>query len=418
MHETLRLALISIIISIAIFICVILFSTIFRRVLHNWKYRRLDRYRDFYREKLNDLIDSGKVSHQLNDFISLPSSTKFQAIEDTLLDLINDDRYKESVKGLLERLGYIPFYEKRLKSNNNITRASAIDKLGRMLSETSTNKLVDTFRTKNAETISVAVRSLSKIGSTKALKGILEHLPHLLKESLISQKTVEASLTNFGVSAIPTIIEYGRKNDDTMITASLLDVLSNLPFTKVSCSFAIDHLKNKDAEIRAKALKVLSQADISLIDFDQNLLVPLLEDTIWFVRLHAAKALGNMRYKKAADTLGGLLLDENWQVRDTAAMALTKFEDDSIDIFLKALKFKDRYAKESICEEIEKTDFISRLITNLISKDPKTYEKSKEILHIMYSLNFSTPLAEYLKKGGDDKIKKEIHLILNKETKT
>ncbi len=106
-------------------------------------------------------------------------------------------------------------------------------------------------------------------------------------------------------------------------------------------------------------------------------MVSLLDDPVWFVRLQATKALGNLKYKKAIDILGGLLLDKNWQVRNAAALALTNLEDDSIDIFLRVLKYKDAYAKESVCEEIQKTNFISRLIENLRSDQKEIYEKSK-----------------------------------------
>ena len=111
--------------------------------------------------------------------------------------------------------------------------------------------------------------------------------------------------------------------------------------------------------------------------------------------------------------MGGLLLDQNWQVRDAAATALTKFGNDSIDIFLKILKYRDLYAKESICEEIEKTNFSSMLIENLASENREIQAKSREILHVMHSLHFSTPLREYLKRSKNEAIGQEIRLLIN-----
>lgn len=414
MRDTLKLTLMAIILVVLFLILIFMFAATIRRVLHSRKYKKVDKQREAYRERLRSVLDSGEVFQKINDFLSSPKSVKFQAIEDVLLALINEEKYKKDVKELFNRLGYVAFYGKRLKSRNIITRASAIDKLGKMLNKSSTDKLIDMLKTKNAETISVAVRSLSKIGSIEGLKGILEHLPYLLKESLIARKTIETSFINFGIAAIPLLIEYGKKHGDPGITASILEVLSYMP-DRMSYSFAIDNLRSKDAEVRAKALKVLGKADIRSIEFNQDLLLSSFDDPVWFVRLQAAKALGNLKYKKAANILGGLLLDENWHVRNAAATALTKFNDTSIDIFRRALKYKDPYAKESICEEIEKTNFISRLIENLDSDDKEIYEKSKKILDIMHSLNFFTPLVEYLEKGESDKIKKEIHLILNKE---
>ncbi|MEW6215077.1 MAG: HEAT repeat domain-containing protein, partial [Nitrospirota bacterium] len=354
MQDVLKLILIAIILSVVFLILIILFAAALRRVFHSWKYKKLDEQREFYREKLKSLLHYLRFQ-KITDLLSSPKSIKFRAVEDVLLDSINVERYKENAKELFNRLGYIAFYEKQLKSRNIITRASAIDKLGKMLSKSSTDKLIDMLKTKDAETISVAVRSLSKIGSLKGLKGILEHLPDLFKKSLVARKTIETSLINFGIDAVPILIEYGKKHDDPKITASILEVLSALQ-AKEGLYFAIDDLTHRDAEIRAKALNAIGT--IGSVDFDGGRVVPLLDDSVWFVRLQAAKALGNLRYKKAATMLGGLLLDENWQVRNAAAMALTKFGDVSIDIFRRVLRYKDLYAKETVCEEIEKTNFV------------------------------------------------------------
>lgn len=416
MLDILELILITAIISIAFLIFLLLFAAVFRRVSHARKYKELDRQREFYREKLKDALRSGKAFQTMNDFLSSHRSIKFQAIEDILLDLINEEEYREDVKKLFNRLGYIAFYEKKLRSRNIITKASAIDKLGKMQSVSSRNKLINMFKSKNPEIISVTIRSLANIGTIEGLKGILKHLPDLYEKWLITRKTIETAFLKFGQPAVPILLEYGKKQSNPKVLAIILDVLSHL-CDKMSLPLAIDNLRHENAEVRAKALKVIETTADKLEDSDVAKVISLFEDPVWFVRLRAAKALGNLRYEKAATMLGGLLLDENWQVRNASAMALTKFEDISVEIFLKALRHKDRYAKESICEEIEKTNFVYRLIENLDSSDRNIYEKSKGILNIMHSLNFSTPLVEYMKKGENDKIKSEINLILNKEAK-
>ncbi|NWF75586.1 MAG: HEAT repeat domain-containing protein [Nitrospirae bacterium] len=414
MQDQLRLILLSIIVSIVFLILVFLISATLRRLIKSWKYRKLDKLRDSYHDKLTKAIEKQEVFNSIQEFHSSPGSLKFQAIEHILLDLIQKDLYREDVKILCNKLGYVTYYEKKLKSMNNIVRATAIDTLGKMLSESSIDKIANILETKNTEIISVAVRALSKIGTLKALEILLHHLPKLYKESLIAQKTIETSLTAFGIDAIPVLIEHGKNYDDKKIKASILEVLSTLPITEKSCSFALDNIKNTNAEVRAKALKILGMAYTGFVEFDYSLLFPLLDDPVWFVRLQASKAFGNLKYKKAIDMLGGLLLDQNWQVRNAAALALTKFEDDSINIFLRALRYRDAYAKESVCEEIQKTNFVSRLIENLRSEKKEIYEKSREILSIMHSLNFSTPLNEYLSKGQDEKIKYELSLIMRK----
>jgi hypothetical protein len=123
--------------------------------------------------------------------------------------------------------------------------------------------------------------------------------------------------------------------------------------------------------------------------------------------------LGNLRVEKAIGMLGNLLLDENWQVRNAASRALASMNDASLDAFLKILKGEDQYARESVCEEIERTNLAQRLIENLDSNDRIIYEKSKEILKYMHYLGFSTPLLEYLKNEDGNRLKGKIYMILN-----
>jgi hypothetical protein len=81
---------------------------------------------------------------------------------------------------------------------------------------------------------------------------------------------------------------------------------------------------------------------------------------------------------------------------------LTVLGERSLDIFIDVLTGTDRYAKDSICEEIEKTNFSGRLISNLKASDRGLQKKSRQVLEIMYSLGFSTPLSEHLEHAGDE----------------
>jgi hypothetical protein len=202
----------------------------FRRILNSKKYKELDRQRDLYREKLGFRLNSESVDMELTDFRSRPKSIKWQAIEEILLDMINEDRYKNDVKEIFNSLGYLAYYEKRLQSRNVITRSLAVDRLGRMLSERSTDKLIDMLRLDNTEVISVTIISLCRIGAIKGLRGLLSQMPGLYEKNLVSRKIIEASLVSFGINAVPVLIENGRKSKDRKTIASILEVLSNFRF--------------------------------------------------------------------------------------------------------------------------------------------------------------------------------------------
>ncbi|MDH4230536.1 MAG: HEAT repeat domain-containing protein [Nitrospirota bacterium] len=416
MNIDLRLLLIVIILSILLLLYFLISLAVFRRVSHARKYKELDKQKDIYNGKISGALRSGQILQGIAEFSAPPGSVKWQAIEAILLNLIQEKEYKDDVKKLFGRLGYVSFYEKQLR-RNIIVRSSAIDKLGKMLSDASVARIAEHLKDNNPEVIAVSIRALSRIGNLKGLKSILELLPHLVENELVARKTIETFLVNFGRDAAPLYLECGRKSANPRIIAYILEILSNLD-DKRALPFAGENLKSTEPEVRSKALKAIGKLASGSKDFDGNLLMPLLEDPVWFVRLQAAKVLGKLLYEKSIDTLAGLLLDDKWQVRNAAATALTKFGDISLDIFLKALRYNDQYARESICEELERTNYVYRLIENLASDNREIYSKSREILNIMHSMNFVTPMAEYLREGSSDKIINDLGLILGERAKT
>jgi HEAT repeat protein len=413
MTQSFKHILIIVIVSIIILILIFLLAAVTRRIRNARRYVALDGYRDWYRQKANNALQSGTLTSIADDLRARPSSLQWRAIEEVLFEQIADSRYKKEIARLFQQLGYKDYYENKLKSRRAIIKAAAVDKLGKMLSEASTARLVAILNTEeHPEILAVTVRALCRAGGQEGLKGILERLPELYAKSRVSQKTIQASFITVSADAVPLLVACGRKDDDPRTKASLLDVLSRLPSTPMSLDFAAANLKASDAEVRAKAIKVLGRYDASAEMFHPELLLPLLEDPVWFVRLQASRALENLRYEKAVDNLGALLLDSNWQVRNAAARALAHIGDASLDVFLNILNHTDRYAKESICEEAERTRFTHRMIENLVSPDTKIREKSYEILRIMHFLNFSTLLHDYLRSGEKDTIKQEISLLM------
>jgi hypothetical protein len=328
-----------------------------------------------------------------------------------LFDAVLEGKFVEKGRRLFQKLGYVAFYEERLTGRNTLARASAIDKLGRMRCVASTPKLLPLLREGDPEILSVTVRALSRIGTKDGLAAIIGRMPDLLGGALVTRKAMETALLNFGEAAIPYLIEYHWEGADPWIISCILETLSHLAPDARSVSLALQHLHSLNAEVRSKALKVLGRAEANVPAQLSELVLPLLEDPVWFVRLQAAKSIGVLGLKAAARPLGKLLFDRNWHVRRQAALALTRFGHTAIDIFLEALSTSDGYAKENICEEIEKAGFSDRLITNLCGDGPLR-TKSRNILEIMQGLHFSTPLVAYLANGEDERIKREIRGFL------
>ncbi|GAB4389530.1 MAG: hypothetical protein Kow0025_15460 [Thermodesulfovibrionales bacterium] len=415
MQELVRLLLIIVIALVAALIVVLFVSAVTRRALHLVRFRRLDRERPRYKAQMEGLIEGGAVLRRLYVFRARPGSVKWQAVEDVVFELMGDARHEATARQLFTELGYVDYYERRLGRRNPIARAAAADKLGRMRSERSIGKLADLFDSGNVELASVAIRAMSKIGSMKALEAVLGKLPRLVDGELAAQKTLTAFLLNFGPKAATRLVGYGWHSDRPSVLAVVLEVLARLGSPE-AVPLAVARLSSESPEIRAKALKVIS-ASPGAEGVDWAKVAGLLRDDVWFVRLHAARALASAGRKEqeAASALAELLTDKSWHVRNAAATALAEMGDLALDHFVMVLDSNDPYVKGSLCEELQRTGFTDRLIESLADAGPEAREKIQRVLKVMSSINFRSPMTRYLEEGGNEAVRAEIGRILNRE---
>lgn len=398
---------------IFLLIIFLFFAAILRRIANARKYREMDRIRAYYLGLLEQALEKRDIISVINDLLATPESIKFRAIEDVLFKLQN--RFPEDIKELFVRLGYVDFYERMLFHKNRIKKAMAIDKLGQIGIDTSVNKISFMLKTDDREIASVTIRALSNIGSLDALSSILDNIPELFSKWLLTRKCIETALLKFGDRGSSILIQYAKNIKDPKILAIILDSLSHLNNAR-AIEPALDNLYHPDPEVRTKALKVIERFSNLLDGSSIEKVLSLSKDPVWFVRLHVARILGKVNGKRdVISYLGRLVLDKNWNVRDVAAAALAKKGEAGLDEILKILRGGDRYAMESLCEEIEKTDLCKILVYNLAGPDREVSLKSKEILRIMNRLGFSTPLKNYL-QTGEEPIRKELKILFEEMT--
>ena len=415
MHSDLLVVIIVAIIAALLLVIAGLFAaSVFRRAYHERKYRKLDALQAEYRKKLTLALEAAVGAVDTGAFVTVPGSVAWQALEQVLLEFLDEQRCAGEIKSLFLGLGYVAYYENRLARRNVTIRASSVDKLGRMGCPSSTKKLLPLLDEKDPEILSVTIRALSRLGAKEGLTAIVERLPVILGGSLVTRKAMETALLNFGESAVPFLANYGVDHADPWIISCVLETLSHFPPDPQSTSLAIGQLGSPNPEVRSKALKVLGREGQPLPAHVAAIILQLLDDPVWFVRLQSVKLVSaaELIREKAAKRLEKLLFDENWRVRGEAALALTRLGTCAVDVFYDSLLAQDVYAKESICEEIEKTRFADQLIEHLDGADEALRKTSREILRLMHALHFSIPLTEYLKTGGNERIKKEIQQLL------
>jgi HEAT repeat protein len=89
----------------------------------------------------------------------------------------------------------------------------------------------------------------------------------------------------------------------------------------------------------------------------------LLADDEWFVRVHAARALGEVGSKLAAPAIAELLRDPSWWVRDAAEKALVALGRTGIREALRLLDVGDPFARDSAAEVLQESGYLDRCVT-------------------------------------------------------
>lgn len=86
-----------------------------------------------------------------------------------------------------------------------------------------------------------------------------------------------------------------------------------------------------------------------------------LDDDAWFVRVHAARAAGQVVGAEAAPSIARLLADERWWVRTAAKDALRGLGTEAVPALLAMLVHDDRFARNGAAEVLQDVGFVDFL---------------------------------------------------------
>ena len=412
----LHLILIGSILSVFSFVFGFIIASVFRRVRNERRYSVIDQLRDRFRAKLAEIdsitaIDRFSVSQWQSAVRT--GSVEWVALEEVIFEFAERKGQKAFARRLFSALGYTKYYQGRLSLKSPIDLSVAADKLGRIGDPSSLEPLSKLLDNPKSEVSTVAFRALCRLGKREALNRLLNALPKLMKNQNVSSKTIQTSLLLFEPWASATIIEYAGKTADPRILALLVETLIGFPAHKEMFDLALTLISHSDPEVRGKALRLLAREENASYPCDASMFNPLVTDPVWFVRLQAAKTIGKMKCDNYMEMLKKFALDEKWQVRDAAAFALSEMGESSVSTFQDLLETPDRYAKESICEEIQRSGYVLGLIDYLGDRESERKTKAKRILELMHQLGFSSPLRDAVEGDSHSpQIRTEINSIL------
>jgi len=115
---------------------------------------------------------------------------------------------------------------------------------------------------------------------------------------------------------------------------------------------------DSDPNVRAAAVETLGTRTGRAVG---TALLARLDDSEWFVRVHAARAAGHVVGVEAAPTITRLLADERWWVRTAAKDALRAMGADAVPSLLSVLTHDDPFARNGAAEVLQDVGFVDFL---------------------------------------------------------
>jgi len=130
------------------------------------------------------------------------------------------------------------------------------------------------------------------------------------------------------------------------------------PYPELGEATLIELSWDSDANVRAAAVETLGTRSGHGVGVA---LLARLDDSEWFVRVHAARAAGHVLGAEAAPTIARHLADERWWVRTAAKDALRGMGSDAVPSLLAILTHDDPFARNGAAEVLQDIGFVDFL---------------------------------------------------------
>lgn len=314
-----------------------------------------------------------------------------------------------SPDGLLQRLGRLRF----------LVRAKAADNLGIIRHRPSWPLLVKALEDSHPDVQAVAVRSLAAIQEPASFAALAERLHAVvLKPSAhLSLRSIKSALVSFPlkqtIGLLPSL-EHPHRRIRFLATDIIREVVERQSAweedfvldTKVFALglpevFLSQLCFDENPDVRARAAAVISHLPDPR---STPVLLTLLEDAQWFVRLHAVRALAKRKYLSQAPQVAQRLTDPHWMVREAAARTLLVFgRVGSEQLARHLLETQDRYSQEQIADEMQRAGLIPTLLTQYGSE---TEGVEGRVIEQLVQMGKTSYIVSVLQSSSDQKIRK------------
>lgn len=206
----------------------------------------------------------------------------------------------------------------------------------------------------DVEVAGAAVRSLGDVGTTWAV----DELIRALQRGVYFRSRVAAQLERLAPAPGPLLVPLLDDLDPAVRfwAATLL-----APYPKLGTPALVARAADADANVRAAAVETLAgrrgKRPLAAA-------LRLLQDPEWFVRVHAARAVGRLGAPADVASVVPLLGDQRWWVRSAAKDALRTLGPGAVEALRETLVAGDAFARNGAAEVLQDVGYVDELLAS------------------------------------------------------
>lgn len=413
--------------------------TLARRRQRKKHFERIDEARDRYKPLINALLEGRQeYSQVLSALRAITGAQRMHVLERLCLEDVPAQAQMPVLRRLCEDLGLVDLWQHQLAEVHEaaireslsspanafqrivplsfLVRARSAENLRLIAHQPSWQILVKALEDPHSDVQAVAARALAAIGDPESFPALVKrlHLTVFIPSEGLSVRFIKAAVVSFPLRLaceLRASLEHAHPRIRFLATDAIREMVEreaagNREFTLEASSFSTALIEvflkrlclDQHADVRARAAPVIGYFEDPRA---RSVLLKLIDDPEWFVRMHAVRALAKPRYRPEAEQIMRRLTDRNWRVREAAAHTLAELEQ--YDLLLDHLVCSDdRYSREQIAEELERSGFLSRL---LASYARTADEREKRVVEELARIGKTSYIIALLQNGAPPRLR-------------
>jgi hypothetical protein len=306
----------------------------------------------------------------------------------------------------------------RIRALHFLPRARSAERLGLIEHAPSWRLLIRALEDIHPKVRSAAAFALGAIAEPQSFAALVERLQNIVltHSNGLSVRHIKAALVCFPLRQASELVKL-LKHSHPGVRVLAADVVremvvrsaraggaEELPLLnpedvapELADLFLTRLVFDRNPDVRARAAPVIARLDDPRAAWQ---LVNLLNDVQWFVRLHAARALAQPRFRARAEHVTRRLTDGNWRVREAAVRTLLSFGPTGAERLLQHfLTTQDRYSREQIAEELQRGGLLS------VRPGEDGVCRKAQVLERLIGLGKKSCLPPGLENGAADRLR-------------